>query len=66
MTSRDVFNLKSIIEDSTKEIEEFVEVRSYMIEISEGELSSKLTDSKIKKIAEELLSRLFPGGDLED
>jgi len=66
LTSRDLFDLKSIIEDSTKEIEKFEKVRSYIIDISEDELVSRLTDSKIKKIAEELLSRLLPGDKHED
>ena len=61
MSARAEFNLRSIVEDSITEIQEFESVHSYLLEISEGELSTRQTHSSLIEIAKELLLRLLPG-----
>lgn len=66
MVSKDDFNLRSIVAESINEIEEFEELHGYLLDACEGELVSRLTDSKIKDLARELLSLLLPGDKDED
>lgn len=66
MASKDDFNLRSIVAESVTEIEEFDELHGCLLEACEGKLVSRLTDSKIKELAKELLSLLLPGEKDED
>ena len=66
MTSDQVFDLTKIIQESISELKEFKDVYSYLIEISEDKLATRRTDSVIKEIAGELVSRLFKSVDNED
>jgi hypothetical protein len=66
MSSKAEFNLRSIVEESIIEIQEFESVHSYLLEISEGELSTRQTKSSLIEIAKELLSRFLSGEHDED
>lgn len=66
VVSKDDFNLRSIVAESVTEIEEFEELHGCLLDACEGKLVSRLTDSKIRDLARELLSHLLPGNKNED
>ena len=66
MTSKDIFNLEEILKNSISDLKEFEDVYSYLLEIREEKLATRCTDSSLRDIASELISRIYKSGKNED